>query len=101
MRLICNPCLWQCGIATSRNFHIAKHLNRILLQTGNVDRALLGRVQITATHAQIGSGTDHATGQPVRIVRHDHLRGAVKVFVGNSRNERLRNKCQSVSWKKL
>ena len=53
----------QRGISDLRQAHVHKNFSGELLQTADVYRALLARVQITAADTQVRRGTDHATSK--------------------------------------
>lgn len=77
----------QRWVANLLNVHPLEHLHGKVLQAADVDRPLLGGVQIAAAHAQVRGRADHAAGEAQRIVRQDGLGGAVVVLNIIKRNE--------------
>mmetsp|Transcript_49159 Transcript_49159/g.123576 ORF Transcript_49159/g.123576 Transcript_49159/m.123576 type:complete len:201 (-) Transcript_49159:485-1087(-) len=73
----------QRRIAHLRDTHLHEGLGGKVLQTTDVDRALLGVCQVTAAHAQIAGRAHHTTGETERVVRKDFFRCTIVVTGGN------------------
>lgn len=60
---------------------VLAYINSEMLQTPDIDSALLACVQVAASDAEVAGGTDHATGQTQRVVREDRLRCSIVVLL--------------------
>ena len=77
------------GVPNLRESHLLEDLRCELLETSDVDRALLGRVQVTASHTQVAGGTHHAAGESQWVVGEDSLRSSVVVLGSDAGDEGL------------
>jgi hypothetical protein len=60
-----------------------------VLETPNIDGALLAGLQIAASDTEVGRGADHAAGQAQRVVGQDGLGRPVVVLGRDTANEGL------------
>ena len=56
------------GVADLRHAHLLEGFGCKVLQTSNVDGALLGLIEVASTDAEVARGTHHAARQAQRIV---------------------------------
>ena len=61
--------------------HLLEHLHGKVLEASDIDRTLLGRVEVAAADAEVGGRADHAAGEAQGVVTEDGLGGSVVILV--------------------